>query len=139
MWISEAFSRIASASSALIRPNDRRVVFLIEQIFGFGHGIGEAREVELVAHVFDHLPRLRGIARVGRRQDRFEFLVGDMAQRDRRAGEATQLGQYRQIGLFPIRDVDRLRAVRGVIATPNRRANVNGSRLGRVSVSDSRT
>ncbi len=90
------------------QADDRCVVFLVEQIFRFRHRIGEARKIEFVAHVLDHLPRLRRVARIRCRQNRFELFVRDLTQRNRRAGKSAQLGQHRQIRLFSIGDIDRL-------------------------------
>ncbi len=93
------------------QPDDRRIVFLIEQVFRLGYGIRQARKVELVAHVFDHLPRLRRVARIGRREDGLELLVGDLPQCDGSTGEAPQLRQNCQVGLFAVGNVDRTGAI----------------------------
>ena len=40
------------------QPNDRRIVGLLKQVFGLGHGVGKRCKVHLVAEIGHHLAGL---------------------------------------------------------------------------------
>ena len=80
--------------------DDRCVVFLFQQIFGFRDGIGQAGQVHLFPEVFDHLAGLGRITRVGVREDLFEFAGVHVTQGEFALGQAPDLGQRRQTRLL---------------------------------------
>ena len=66
-----------------------------------------------VAHVFDHLTRLRRVTRVGGRENGLELFVGYRSQGNRGTGKSSQLRKHGQIGWLPVRDINGLGTVRG--------------------------
>ncbi len=48
------------------QTNDRRIVFLLQQVLCFRDGIRERCEIHVIANAFDHLHGFGGIVLVGR-------------------------------------------------------------------------
>ena len=71
------------------------IVLLIEQIFGLWHRVGQAGQVQLIAQVLDHLPRFRGVPRIGGVKHLFEFGGIHQPQPQGPAGKAPDLSQSR--------------------------------------------
>ena len=73
--------------------DDRRVVLLLEEVLGLGDRLREAREIEIVAEAFDHLPGLDRVAGVELRETPLETFGADDLERQAASGEAAHLGQ----------------------------------------------
>ena len=112
------------------QPDDGGVVALLQEVFGLRDGVGEARQVEFVAHVLDRLLRPRGVLGVAPRS------APARTRRPRPCAAATALRRCR-FAPASAGSVGRPRltsctapgpAPASVTTTPKRRANANGKR-----------
>ena len=101
MCTSDASSRIASASSALIRRMMGASSSCSSRSPTSGTDSRQAGEIHVVAQVFDHLFRFRSVAGVDLPEEAFKLAVRDRAQGKSAAGESPDLRQRRQAGHFP--------------------------------------
>ena len=83
------------------QADDRGVVLLFQQVADLRHGFRQARQVHVLAQVFDHLFRLGGVPGVDLPEQAFKFTVRDGAQGEATPGKPPNLGQGRQRRRIP--------------------------------------
>ena len=76
------------AQDGVDQADDRCIVFLLQQIAGFGGEFGQAGQVEFGAKPLGHLPHFGGVALVGQGQFLLEGFRLQPVQRQHAAGEA---------------------------------------------------
>lgn len=95
-------------------PDDGRVIFLFEQVVRLRQRIGETQQIDLVIHVFDHLPGGGGITGIGFGQQPFEFPVCNHSQDEFAAGNPLDLGEHSKRRASLAGDFDLVDAQHGI-------------------------